>query len=258
MNIIEKTYNWNGSLSQRKKTTRIIIHHAAAVICTADDIHRWHLNNGWCGIGYHFFVRKDGTIYRGRPENMVGAHAGNNNSDSIGICFEGNYQTETSMPSAQKIAGRELVAYLKKKYSISKVQKHKDVNSTACPGKYFPFDYINSANTTTVVNTITVYKPTVQEWQKAAVSDGYSFSKYGIDGEWGGECESIAKKAICQKSATYKNKALTRIVQRIVGVSVDGKFGSQTRTAVKLYQAKNGLEQDGIVGINTWKKMLGV
>lgn len=31
------------------------------------------------GIGYHFLVRKDGSVYRGRPEDMVGAHAGNNN-----------------------------------------------------------------------------------------------------------------------------------------------------------------------------------
>lgn len=141
MNIIEKTYKWNGKLSNRKSTNRIILHHAESKSCTADDIHQWHLENGWAGIGYHYFIRKDGTIYRGRPENVIGSHAKGSNSDSIGICFEGSYMTE-KMSQTQINAGRELVAYLKKKYGISKVQKHKDVCSTNCPGTNFPFDQI--------------------------------------------------------------------------------------------------------------------
>lgn len=140
MNIIDTNLDF-GSLSKRKSTTRIILHHAAAESCDAATIHQWHLNKGWSGIGYHFVVRKNGSIERGRPEDTVGAHALNNNSDSIGICFEGNFETET-MPEAQKEAGKELVAYLKQKYGISTVQKHKDVASTACPGKNFPFDEI--------------------------------------------------------------------------------------------------------------------
>ena len=91
MKIIEKTYRWNGTLARRGVTRRIILHHAAAVTCSADQIHAWHLANGWSGIGYHFFVRKDGTVYRGRPEDTVGAHAGGSNSDSIGVCFEGSF-----------------------------------------------------------------------------------------------------------------------------------------------------------------------
>ena len=43
MNIIEKTYNWNGSLKNRTSTKRIILHHAESKSCTADDIHSWHL-----------------------------------------------------------------------------------------------------------------------------------------------------------------------------------------------------------------------
>ena len=90
-----KNYSWNGKLSTRKSTTRIILHHAESSNCTADDIHQWHLNRGWIGIGYNFFVRKDGSIYRGRPENAVGSHASGANSNSIGICAEGRYMTET-------------------------------------------------------------------------------------------------------------------------------------------------------------------
>lgn len=146
MNIIDTNLDF-GSLSKRKSTTRIILHHAAAESCDAATIHQWHLNKGWSGIGYHFVVRKNGSIERGRPEDTVGAHALNNNSDSIGICFEGNFETET-MPETQKAAGKELVAYLKQKYGISTVQKHKDVTSTACPGKNFPFDEIVNGQAT--------------------------------------------------------------------------------------------------------------
>lgn len=142
MNIIETNLSF-GSMSKRKKTNRIILHHAAASTCDAATIHRWHKAKGWSGAGYHFLVRKDGKIYRLRPEDKVGAHASGNNSDSLGICFEGNFQTET-MGQTQINAGKELVAHLKNKYNISKVQKHKDVGSTACPGANFPFVEITS------------------------------------------------------------------------------------------------------------------
>ena len=141
MNIIETSLKFKNSMTNRSATKRIILHHAEASQCTAEDIHRWHLNNGWAGAGYHFLVRKDGSIYRLRPENKVGAHAQGANSNSIGICFEGAYMTET-MPQAQIDAGKELVAYLKEKYDISKVQAHRDVCSTSCPGKNFPFEDI--------------------------------------------------------------------------------------------------------------------
>lgn len=110
-----------------------------------------------------------------------------------------------------------------------------------------------------VVHNTTTINSAVYNWQKAAIADGYSFPEYGVDGEWGAECESVAKNAICKKQAIgYKNKNLTKIVQRAVGVSVDGLFGKNTRNAVISYQKKNGLTADGVVGINTWKKILGV
>jgi hypothetical protein len=42
---------------------------------SAEQIHGWHLGNGWAGIGYHYVIRKDGTIERGRPEWAIGSHA---------------------------------------------------------------------------------------------------------------------------------------------------------------------------------------
>lgn len=98
----------------------------------------------------------------------------------------------------------------------------------------------------------------VMEWQSAAIRDGFKFAIYGADGKWGKESESVAKKAICKKRTTYKYKNLTKLVQRVVGVAEDGKFGNDTESAVKIWQSEVGLNADGIIGINSWKKMLGV
>ena len=98
----------------------------------------------------------------------------------------------------------------------------------------------------------------VLEWQNAAIKDGFSFPKYGADGKWGSECISVAKQAICKKRDTYKFHNLTKIVQRTVGVTADGKFGNNTKNAVINFQKAHGLSPDGCVGLNTWKRILGV
>ena len=113
------------------------------------------------------------------------------------------------------------------------------------------------------IKSSTASKPTnvslpVLEWQKAAIADGFSFPKYHADGQWGNECVSVAQKAIVKKRSTYINRNLTKIVQRVVGVPVDGMCGAQTDAAIREYQENNGLVVDGAVGLNTWKKMLGI
>lgn len=140
MNIIEKEYSLNGTLQKRSKTDMILLHHAV-YNGDVEGIDRIHKNKGWTCIGYHFYVRKDGSIYRGRKENTVGAHAYGSNYTSIGICAEGNFETDT-MSAEQKNSIIELVNYLKNKYGVTKVLRHKDVNATACPGKNYPFDEI--------------------------------------------------------------------------------------------------------------------
>ena len=139
MKIIEVNWNWTGVLGKRSKTDYIALHHADSMKCTAQDVDRWHKNRGWAGIGYHFFVRKNGEIYRGRPINTIGAHVSGANSNSIGICAEGDYSVETKMPDAQKIAIAELLDYLKSNfYPNAKIVGHRDIGSSQCPGYYYP------------------------------------------------------------------------------------------------------------------------
>ena len=142
--IIETNIKWASSLSKRPRTDYIVLHHAEASKCTVEQVDSWHKQNGWAGIGYHFFVRKDGTIYRGRPLDTMGAHVNGMNSRSIGICAEGSYMTET-MPEAQKKAICELLVYLKDKYyPVASIVGHKEVGQSNCPGKNFPLSEIKN------------------------------------------------------------------------------------------------------------------
>lgn len=97
----------------------------------------------------------------------------------------------------------------------------------------------------------------VKEWQKAAQKDGFLLAS-GIDGVFGKESEKVAKKAVCRVYKEYKYTNLTKIIQKKIGVNPDGKFGEKTKIAVEKWQKQNGLKADGIVGFNTWKKILNV
>lgn len=278
MNIINTNLNFK-QMDTRSSTQRIILHHAAAKKCSAEDIHRWHLNNGWSGAGYHFLVRKDGTIYRLRPEDKVGAHAYGANYDSLGICFEGDYKEEIMQEEEIK-AGRELVNFLKNKYGINTVQVHKNVNATNCPGDNFPFDQI--------ANETGVSKPSQEKGKIATIQTSLN-EKYGlnisVDNIYGNE----TKKALVKGLQTELNKQfgsrlsvdgifgtntynacinvrrgaggnITWVIQsmlicKLFNINADGIFGSATESAVREFQKRNGLSQDGIVGKNTFSKL---
>lgn len=143
MNIIETPFNWKSALTKRKKTDYAVLHHSATKNSTVDDIHKSHINNGWSGIGYHFYIRKDGKIYRGRPLDTIGAHTEGANSQSIGICFEGNFENEL-MNTVQMTSGQQVISYIKSVYPNIFIKKHKDFNVTSCPGKNFRFDEMKS------------------------------------------------------------------------------------------------------------------
>lgn len=128
-------------LGKRNRTDYIVLHHAAAGKCTIQDIHRWHLERGWAGCGYHYFVAKNGDVCRGRPLDTEGAHVFSYNFCSVGVCAEGDYEKE-KMPDEQKNAIIALLMGLKKIYPQAKIVGHRDLNATSCPGRYYPFDEV--------------------------------------------------------------------------------------------------------------------
>lgn len=129
--------------TKRKSTKKIILHHSGvSVLQSVETIHNFYLTRDggkYIGIGYHFYVRKNGEVWQGRPIEAVGGHCYEENEDSIGFCFEGNFETET-MSLGQFQAGVDLLKYILAKYPKSAIKKHNDFNSTDCPGKNFPFD----------------------------------------------------------------------------------------------------------------------
>lgn len=121
-------------LSARDNTEIIVIHHAAKTIWSPEDINDFHKSKGWDGIGYNFYIRKDGTICNGRGEEAVGAQLKGYNDISIGICLEGNFEIE-EVNEEQINSLNNLIYYLICKYDIKKIKGHKDYGETLCPGK---------------------------------------------------------------------------------------------------------------------------
>ena len=49
--------------------------------------------------------------------------------------------------------------------------------------------------------------------------------------------------------------ATVKVLQKKLGVTVDGSFGPKTKASVVSFQKKHGLTPDGVVGANTWAKL---
>ena len=128
---------------ERPSTEMIVIHHAgfpdADKDSSAEEIHKFHQEiNGWAGIGYHYVIRKDGTIEQGRKPLAVGAHAYQHNKNSVGICVAGNF--DIGKPNREQMDSLKLLtAWLCQRYKLNPMKKgvivgHRNLNDTKCPG----------------------------------------------------------------------------------------------------------------------------
>ena len=140
-NIVDYNLQF-GYLYRRPYTNLIVIHHTGNLVdddLSAEVIHGMHKNNRWSGIGYHFVVRKDGTIERGRPLWAAGAHAEEYNPHSVAVHLCGNF--ELAFPTDKQIeAAAYLIGWLCERYELvpdrDHVVGHCDLLPTACPGKF--------------------------------------------------------------------------------------------------------------------------
>ena len=83
---------------------------------TVEQLRRAHRKRGFRDIGYHFYIRRDGTTIRTRPLPLAGVHCRGYNAHSIGICYEGGldahgHPADTRTPE-QRTVMRLLVAQL--------------------------------------------------------------------------------------------------------------------------------------------------
>ena len=127
-----------------RATTQFIAIHCAATKPSMDIDAAWvdrlHRAQGWAGIGYHRFIKRDGTIQQGRPDDAVGAHVAGYNETAIGICMAGGVAEDGTTPednftSDQFLSLMVVVKELAKKYPQAVVQGHRDFPrvAKACP-----------------------------------------------------------------------------------------------------------------------------
>ena len=124
------------------RTVTLLVVHCSAVRpgqrSSARDIDRWHKAQGWKSIGYHFVVRRDGTVETGRALEEIGAHCQGHNRHSVGICYEGGLDedgkpADTRTP-AQRLALRQLLEQLHGLFPKALIVGHHDLDPMkVCP-----------------------------------------------------------------------------------------------------------------------------
>ena len=293
MEIIQNTNFGTHNTSPRNGKIEYIAIHYVGATGDADDNVRYYNYRTTTGASADFFVGHAGDVHQynpdpetrytwavgGRKQSNYGGtlyyDVSNKNSISIEMCVKTRGSKEANSPDwyftdATVAATVELTKYLMDKYNVpaKNVIRHYDVNGKFCPGVVGWNAATGSENAGNAFkDKLTGEAPeisgaavavTVKEWQEAAIKDGFSFPKYGADGVWGAECSSVARTAVVKQRVVYLYPNLTRLVQRAVGAEIDGKCGPNTNARIRDYQNRNGLTVDGVVGINTWKKILGV
>lgn len=127
------------------KAVEWIVIHCAATPPSRDiglvEIREWHLKRGWFDIGYHYVIRRNGVIEKGRPETRPGAHARGINHISLGICLVGGASeidikdAENNFTLKQMASLKELIEELETRYPDAPVIGHRDIPNVnkACP-----------------------------------------------------------------------------------------------------------------------------
>lgn len=125
-----------------RKINLIVIHCAdtyAQMNIGVQEIRKWHLDRGFNDIGYHYVIRRDGSIERGRPIEKPGAHAAGYNACSIGICYAGGKgpdgTPQDNRTPEQIQAMHDLVTSLLREFPQAIVTGHRDLPGVhkTCP-----------------------------------------------------------------------------------------------------------------------------
>jgi len=144
--IVETNLDFPSEFQERSATNYLVVHHTGRMPnfpVTAEVIHGWHKDRGFNGIGYHYVILPDGTVERGRPRSVVGAHILGLNYCSIGIHVTGDFTED--VPNVEQLSAlNNLLADLKEIYTDENPQiiGHRDVvgitgdagYASECPG----------------------------------------------------------------------------------------------------------------------------
>jgi N-acetylmuramoyl-L-alanine amidase len=129
--------------NMKKRSVDLIVIHCSATRESQDytekDLLRDHRARGFSKIGYHRYIRKDGTVIVGRDFSEVGAHVEGHNAHSIGICYEGGLDDRSTAKKslakdtrtqAQKEAMIKLIkeAIEYSSFNVKRIVGHRDLS----------------------------------------------------------------------------------------------------------------------------------
>lgn len=123
-----------------REVDRVFLHCSASDQPAHDDIsviRKWHVEgNGWADVGYHYFIKKDGTIQAGRPLEHNPAAQAPHNRRTIAICVHGLLLEKFT--TAQMTAVTNLCRAINDAYKGNVTfHGHREVARKTCP----VFDY---------------------------------------------------------------------------------------------------------------------
>ncbi len=128
----------------KRPVNRVFLHCSASDLPSHDNVQtmrQWHIEKGYKDdwgkpeVGYHFYIRKDGTLEIGRNlESNPDAQAGHNKG-TIAICLGG--LKKEKFTQAQFLTLRELCEAIHQQLPLATFHGHKEVSARACP----VFDY---------------------------------------------------------------------------------------------------------------------
>lgn len=124
-----------------RKIEEIIIHCSATrpdQHIGVEEIRKWHVEErGWSDCGYHYVIKRNGVIEKGRSIKDVGAHTKGYNKSSVGVCMVGGLDAQNAPRSnytaSQWYSLYSLVNFLTITFDEAEVLGHNDLSKKDCP-----------------------------------------------------------------------------------------------------------------------------
>lgn len=124
---------FTSKLPMREETLFGVVHCSAtppSMDIGRTEIDHWHREKGWAKIGYHWVIRRDGSLEAGRGPDEVGAHVVGWNHCSIAVCLVGGTDAkgaaQRNFTDAQYTALKTLLDEWTHTYPGITIQGHRD------------------------------------------------------------------------------------------------------------------------------------
>jgi len=219
----------------RSRTDLLVVHVTATPSSRdigAKEVDAMHRAKGWKGIGYHFVIRRDGTVETGRAINQIGAHVEGWNSVSVGVSLVGGVD-ERGSPQDNRTPHQtasliSLLKDLQARYPHALVCGHRDLSPDRDrDGVIEPDEFIKACPCFDAI-----------AWARAN-----GLRPANIRGYWDQRAPQIEALAAPDARTAYLQKLLARAGYAFG--PIDGHLGKRTKAAIEQFQIWAGLKVTG-------------